>query len=271
MSAAPGWYDAGTPGRLRWWDGTQWTPHESDVPAKVIVAGWYPTPTGQLRWWDGAHWTGMRVKNGAPGIDWATTEQPAISFAFGGIWLALSGLQFAIGAVTSYVSPNGIATLLLAALWIAIGIQGARVRGIPTPGGEPTVIDAVRPLPGEQEAPGAGWYPIAPRVTRWWTGARWAEYVATATGIRPSFHGARSFRIYLVTVWSVLALGALGLLAGVLLLTLGSPDPDDYLAGALGIGLIVGGIILALLGVVLLAVSRLSRRVLIVPERRPGL
>ncbi|WP_085510801.1 DUF2510 domain-containing protein [Plantibacter flavus] len=25
MTAAPGWYEAGTPGKLRWWDGTQWT------------------------------------------------------------------------------------------------------------------------------------------------------------------------------------------------------------------------------------------------------
>ncbi|WP_159501865.1 DUF2510 domain-containing protein [Microbacterium sp. 18062] len=31
-SAPPGWYDAGVPGQLRWWDGTAWTTHVQPMP-----------------------------------------------------------------------------------------------------------------------------------------------------------------------------------------------------------------------------------------------
>jgi hypothetical protein len=269
VSAAPGWYDAGTPGRVRWWDGVQWTAAEQ-VVSTAPAMGWYPTAGGPLRWWDGQRWTGLRVKNGVPGTDWATSEQPAMAWVFGGVFLALAGLQFAVGALGSIASPNGFLTMLLAGLWFAIAVQSGAVRRIPVPVEAPVVLEAVRPLPGEQEGPGAGWYPVAPRTTRWWSGARWGEYVGTAYGVRPTFHGARSLRILTVLCWVLLGLGVLTLLAGVLLLVLGAAAASASWMAFLGVFLLIAGIVVAVLGAALLLMSRYQRRALVVPAGPPA-
>ncbi len=108
MNAAPGWYEAETPGRVRWWDGTQWTAHEAPAgpfatpqPAALPPAGpqpgWYPTKPGELRWWDGRIWTGSRVREGRAGIDWATLEQPVFGWVAGGMFLFAGPVLRAVG------------------------------------------------------------------------------------------------------------------------------------------------------------------------------
>jgi hypothetical protein len=280
VSAAPGWYEAGTPGKLRWWDGVQWTAHETDTapaaPAAVQAPvtplapqgpplGWYPAPGGVLRWWDGARWTGLRVKNGVPGSDWATTEQPGAAWAFGSIFLMLAALQFLLGALGSIVSPNGIATLALAALWFAIAAQSQAVRRIPPPTGDAVVVDVLRPLPGEQEGPGAGWFPLAPRFTRWWTGTRWSQYTGTVYGVRPTFQGERAYRILLIMSWILVGLGVLALLAGIVLMAVAA----ESLWTAIGVIVIIGGVLIVVLGLVILLLSRYQRRVLLLPTNPP--
>jgi hypothetical protein len=228
--------------------------------------GWYPAPGDVLRWWDGSRWTGLRVKNGVPGSDWATAEQPAAAWAFGSIFLALAALQFLLGAMLSTVSPNGLLTLALAALWIAIAVQSQAVRRIPAPTGEAVVIDAVRPLPGEEEGPGAGWFPIAPRFSRWWTGTRWAQYTGTVHGVRPTFQGARAYRVLLIVSWILVGLGVLAVLAGIVLLV---GADDSSLWAAIGVVVLVGAVLFVVLGFVMLLLTRYQRRLLLLPADPP--
>lgn len=285
MNTAPGWYDAGTPGKLRWWDGTQWTAHEAlsapvpapapapaPTPAPQVIgspaAGWYPTPAGPLRWWDGTHWTGLRVKDGKPGIDWSTTEQPVLAWVFGGVFLLLSLAQFSLAALGGSFPWNGFLMLLVALLWFAIAVQDSIIRRIPAPvGAEPVVIDAVRPMPGEQEGPGAGWYPVATRTTRWWTGTRWSQYTGTQYGPRATFHGATAFRRYLIVCWAIIGLGVVATIVGIVLLAMADGEPVGIV---IGVVVLIGGIVFGVLGGVLLLTSRVQRRLLLVPEGPPG-
>ena len=48
MTTAPGWYDdRATPGVLRWFDGTAWTPHTAPLPpAPGASPSWPPEPVG---------------------------------------------------------------------------------------------------------------------------------------------------------------------------------------------------------------------------------
>ncbi len=57
VSAPAGWYDDGS-GRMRWWDGQQWTAHYAPDPRPVgPPPGWYDDGSGRMRWWNGQQWT----------------------------------------------------------------------------------------------------------------------------------------------------------------------------------------------------------------------
>lgn len=244
-------------------------------PRPVPPMGWYPTPRDELRWWDGRSWTGMRVRGGRPGVDWATTDQPGVALSLGFVFLTIGLAQLSLGFGLSASSGAGgwpssspwAAMLLPSALWFAIAIQGFSVRRVPPPASAPAFPDAVRPLPGEQEGYGAGWYPMTLRVSRWWTGARWAPYVGTRFGVRPSFHGARAYRIFRGTAWTLLAIGALCVCGGAFWLA----APFGMGWTTIGVVAVAVGAVFCLLGALFLALSPAQRRVLLPPEAPPRL
>jgi hypothetical protein len=293
MTMAPGWYDAGTPGRVRWWDGVQWTAHEAEArPQKAAVddqpsslgappMGWYETSEGSPRWWDGSRWTSFRMRGGIPGADWAATEQPAVAWVFGSMFfvfgLAQFGLALLIGAISAGGSittlvlwASGPLTLAQAAIFLSMAAKTTAVRRIPVPRSSPAAIDAVRPLPGEQEGLAAGWYSVAPRVTRWWTGARWSEYIGTQHGVRPTFTGARTLRIVRLMGWTIIGIGALGFIGGAALIAFGVNADDHGFRVAMGVLALVGGIMFGILGAACFVMSRRQRHIFLRPQSAPN-
>ncbi|SMG18060.1 DUF2510 domain-containing protein [Agreia pratensis] len=281
MTMAPGWYDAGTPGRVRWWDGVQWTAHEADANPQNSAAvdqpssltapapGWYETVAGFPRWWDGSHWTGLRIKRGVPGADWNTTEQPVMAWVLGCFFLMLALAQFGLGLLAGGIFATGTITFCLAVLWFVMAIQTTAVRRIPVPRSAAVAIDAVRPLPGEQEGADAGWYTVAPNVTRWWTGARWSQYIGTRYGPRPTFTGARMLRILAWMGWIFVGLGGVALVVGAVVLVGGIGANDFGLMAIIGGVILFGGVPFGALGAAVLLLSRLQRRTLLLPEHAP--
>ncbi|MFJ2369248.1 DUF2510 domain-containing protein [Microbacterium sp. NPDC087665] len=285
MTTAPGWYEAGTPGRVRWWDGTQWTEHESEAPvpapaqtspaqtpfaqAAAPLPGWYVTSAESARWWDGKKWTGSRTKNGTPGIDWSTTESVPMTFAMGTMFAALGCVQLVLGILSPGVAFVGAPTLLLAALWFSIGIQTSIVLRIPTPTSAPLMLEIFRPLPGEQEGPGAGWYPISATASRWWTGARWTQYTNSKFGIRPTFHGPQTKITLRRLAIGVFALAAIVAIIGIVFIIVGTNNPENYVASIIGWVMAIGGAAFAGLGALVLAMTKHQTRLLFPPTEPP--
>ena len=303
MAIPPGWYDAGVPGQVRWWDGARWTEHVASAPAPGsqplepvpgvplpsaapstapdsvpgdavsaamdVAMGWYPTTAGRLRWWDGSRWTGLRVKNGKPGTDWATSEQPVLIIILGSLLLGLAVVQLtlSLSAQPSAVLP-GVPALILALLWLAVGAQTFAVRRIPPPFGSPTAPDVVLPLPGTVEGVGAGWEPLTPRVSRWWTGTRWTHYVATRYGVRPTFHGPRGYRRYVINTWVLVGVALASIVAGIVLPLIGAESGNPLLA-ILGVLLLLVGIGLSVVSGVLVILRGSQRRLLLLPKDAP--
>lgn len=293
MDVQPGWYVAGVPGRERWWDGYAWTAHERDAPAPAPVVqpvapaaplaqaapmtsaptlpapGWYQVPGSDLlRWWEGRYWTGFRIKNGRPGTDGVTVEQPVMAWVLGGMFVLLGGMQFLLSLSGGVYIGAGIPFIVLGALWFAIAVRTAALRRTPAPATAPAFPDVVRPLPGEQEGPSAGWYPVTKAATRWWTGARWAQYIATRNGIRPTFHGHRAIVAMRVVVWGILGLALLGVIGGIVLMAVA---PGDAALTFVGAAMLIFGIVFVLLWVVLFLSGRMQERLLRIPAGPPAM
>ncbi|WP_314649801.1 DUF2510 domain-containing protein [uncultured Microbacterium sp.] len=314
MNAAPGWYDAGTPGRVRWWDGQQWTAHEADAPAAVAAPaasapatspvsaapasvpapapapasvpaptpapasapaspttqpGWYQTPAGPARWWDGTKWTAMRTKDGVPGTDWANVEQVGFAWVLGVVFLMLGGTQLSLALMSPSVSFSAVPTLLLAVLWFAIAAQTTAIVRIPAPTSAPLMLDVFRPLPGEQEGAGAGWYPITASTTRWWTGTRWSQYTHARFGIRPTFHSEKTRTMMRRMIVGIFVLAAAVVVAGIIGIVVGSLQGTDDLWTPIGWTLAVGGVVFAGAGGLIAAMMATQVRLLFPPNEPP--
>jgi hypothetical protein len=231
--------------------------------------GWYETGAGSLRWWDGSRWTSSRIGGGTPGADWAATEQPTVAWVLGGMFLTLGVTQFGLAMVVGALWVSGALMWLQALIFFAMAAQTTAVRRIPAPRSSPVAMDAVRPLPGEQEGPAAGWYPVAPRVSRWWTGARWSQYIGTQHGVRPTFTGARTLRIIRRMGWTILGVGTLGLIAGAAAFVIGVNADGNGLTAVIGGVILFGGVLFAGLGAFCFVLLGLHRRTLLPPQFPP--
>lgn len=279
MSAEPGWYDAGVPGRQRWWDGSQWTATERPVleesglghPPVGHPMGWYSVPgTTDVRWWDGSAWTPYRVRGGKPLPDAFAVEPVSVGFVLGFVFLAvaLSQLSLALAGGDAVFSLSPLLFLGVAAVWFVGAITGSRVRKGASPQSAPLPEPAGGPLPGQVEGEGAGWYPMTGQVARWWTGTRWSWYIGQKFGVRPGHAGPRGYRVSMILGWIMAGLGVLAVLGGFLLYWLLGPGLS---AGTVSVAIVVGGIILAALGALVLVLTRVRRDAMVPPEAPPSM
>ena len=317
MTAQPGWYDAGVPGRERWWDGTQWTAHErliapptpaaplhppvqaqhppqqahqagqaGQAPAQQAWAGqafagqptaaaasapmgWYQVPgEGDVRWWDGASWTPYRLRDGRPKADAFAVEPPATALVLGILFMLVGVMQLGTAAIGDSGSfrTTGVLFLIVGAVWLIGSMQSSSVRKKPAPQSGAMWPDAVRPLPGEAEGPGAGWYPVAGQVTRWWTGTRWSWYIGQKYGVRPGHAGPRGYLVSMVLGWVMAGLGLIALIGG----AIGAAVLSGPMV-LIGAGAIVLGVLLLLLGGLILLITHLRRHTMILPTKAPPL
>ncbi|GAB3597674.1 DUF2510 domain-containing protein [Microbacterium tumbae] len=270
MSAPQGWYDAGVPGRQRWWDGAQWTAHERDAFPAAPPMGWYPVPgASDVRWWDGAVWTPYRIRDGRPKPDFLAIEPPNVGVVLGILFLGIGVLQLFSAMLSRsaglFVAP--VLFFLAGALWIAGSIHSSGLRKLPRPASAPVMDPSARPLPGEVEGPDAGWYPMTRQVTRWWTGARWSWYIRMRFGPRPGHAGPRGYLVSMIMGWFLAAVAAIGLVSGILGVVM-APDP---VAGFLSVIGFVFAVLFGALAAFVLLLTRSRRNAMLLPKTPPPL
>ncbi|GAA5145029.1 hypothetical protein GCM10025768_01650 [Microbacterium pseudoresistens] len=272
MNAHPGWYDAGVAGVERWWDGRQWTVHERPLAGAMtgLVAGmgWYPVPgTSDVRWWDGVTWTPYRIHDGRPKPDAFAVEPSGRGLVFGFVFAAIGLAQLFL----FFLSRSGVNAavpilfLLVAAIWLIGAVSTARVAKLPAPQTGPILDPSLQPLPGTTEGPGAGWYAVAGRITRWWTGTRWSWYVAQSVGVRPGHAGPRGYLVSLIVGWVLIGLAAAVVLAGIIGIAVGG-----VVAVLGGVGIFIG-LLFAGLGLFVVLLTRARRFAFILPTQPPPL
>jgi hypothetical protein len=212
MDVQAGWYAAGEPGKVRWWDGTRWTDREAEVPAGpwAVPLGWYMyPPSGQPRWWDGTRWTAYRVKSRRVAVEPYVFEPPALGWIIGGAFVVMGTLNLTGGSASPSVIGLGVVLLGLAVLYFVGAGRAVARRRVAAPTTAALINDSLRPFPGDVEGSDAGWYPVTGIVHRWWTGSRWAEYVSESGSVRPTQFGPRSYRVAMI---GSAALGVVGLI-----------------------------------------------------------
>lgn len=274
MSSPQGWYDAGVPGRQRWWDGAHWTAHERVAPpvAPPITPsmGWYPAPgTADVRWWDGTTWTPFRIRDGKPKPDAFAIEPPSAGLIVGILFIVIALMQFGLALIAR--TPGFFATpvlfLAIAVIWIMGAHHSQAVRKLPAPQSAPIVDAVAQPLPGEVEGPDAGWYPMTAQTTRWWTGARWSWYVATRLGPRPGYAGPRGYLVSMIVGWFVAGLAVIGLL----LVVAGSVIEQGPVTGFMIVIGIIFAVVFAGVAVFTLLLTRSRRNAMLLPTSPPPL
>lgn len=270
MSTPQGWYDAGTPGRQRWWDGTQWTAHEQETPPTTPPMGWYQVPdSADVRWWDGVMWTPYRIRAGRPRPDALAVEPAQMGFFLGIVFFVLAMLQLSAAVITRNPGNFVLPVLLLTAavVWfVGAGYTRALTRNA-APRTAPIVDATSRPLPGEVEGPNAGWYPVTRQASRWWTGSRWSWYIGTKMGARPGHAGPRGYLISMIAGWAVAAIALLALILTVVGAVMAQ---GPYSGGIIVIGVMLTVVFSGLAAFALL-LTRSRRNAMLLPTTPPPL
>ncbi|KDA05263.1 hypothetical protein DC31_04120 [Microbacterium sp. CH12i] len=289
MNAQPGWYDAGVPGQERWWDGTQWTAHERAVVvaaqavqavqaqqpvqaqyaapvAQAAPMGWFPVVgTSDVRWWDGGGWTPYRLRDGKSRPDAFAIEPASTGMTLGILFIVLGFTQFNTYSLSGQPGLAITPVLFLASgvIWLIGSFRVSQLKKLSVPSTVPVFDPSTRPLPGEAEGAGAGWYPVAGRVTRWWTGTQWSHYVGQKFGVRPAHAGARGYRVSMIAGWVLAGVGALGVVLGIAMIAL--------LDRWVGVAVIIPAVILGLAGGLIVLLTYIRRYTMILPTQAPPL
>ena len=240
----------------------------SPLPAQM---GWYIVPgSTEARWWDGRNWTAYRIRPTGPKPDWFATEPPLIGFALGPLFMLLGVLQFTLrsSAFDSFTSTgrfSGTLFVLLGGFWLIMATAMALVRAKPRPAAVQLLSPMVEPLPGRVEGPRAGWIALSPRVSRWWSGARWAEYVFENKKVRPTYGGRRAYRRSQLLSLVLLGIGALSTIIAVFVL----PGAVGHTARWFGIYLTGFGVTLLVLSGLILLILYARRHSFLLPKTAP--
>lgn len=234
-------------------------PHMQTAPM-----GWFPVAgTADVRWWDGTAWTPYRIRDGKARPDAFAIEPGSTGVVLGLVFILLGFTQFSTYSLSG--QPVFVITPALffvaGVLWLVGGLRVSRLKKLPEPTTAPVLDAVVRPLPGEAEGAGAGWFPVAGQIARWWTGVRWSPYIAQKFGVRPSQYGPRSYRASMNVGWILTGLGVLGAAFGV------------AAVGALGwwtaAVIIVPALVIALAAGAVLLTTYLRRYAMILPTQPP--
>lgn len=271
LNAQPGWYDAGVPGMQRWWDGAQWTSHQREAirpqfATPLAPMGWFPVVgTTDVRWWDGASWTPYRLRDDRPRPDALAIEPENTAVVLGLVFVVLSVTQFGTYSLAGqpFFAVTPVLFLLSGILWLIGGLRVGQLKKLPAPATMPVFDPSVRPLPGEVEGSGAGWFPVAGQVTRWWTGAQWSSYVGQKFGVRPTHSGRRAYRASMAVGWVFAGLGVLGTVVGIIVI--------GVLGRWEGLAVVIPAVIAVVIALLVLLLTHIRRFTLIHPPHAPQL
>lgn len=228
--------------------------------------GWFPVVgTSDVRWWDGAVWTPYRLRGGKPRPDAFAIEPGSNGFALGIVFIVLGITQFSTNGLSGqpFFAFTPFLFLVAGALWLIGGFRTRQLSTHPAPSTAPVFDAATRPLPGEVDGAGAGWFAVSGQVTRWWTGTQWSPYVGQKIGVRPTQHGERSYRVSMIMGWVFAILGSIGTVLGFVLIY--------ALDRWVGVAIVVPGLIGVVIGGLVLALTYIRRYTMILPPQAPPL
>jgi hypothetical protein len=233
--------------------------------ASYVPMGWFPVAgTADVRWWDGAGWTPYRLHDGKPRPDALAIEPGNTGLVLGLVFIMLGVTQFSTYTLYSgqpFFAFTPVLFLAAGVTWLIGGFRARRLTKLPAPTTPPVFVASARPLPGEVEAAGAGWFAVSGGVTRWWTGTRWSPYIQQRIGVRPTQSGERAYRISLALGWVFAGLGALGTVLGFLLI---------YALGRwVGVAVVVPALIAGVIGALVLVLTYIRRYAMILPPHSP--
>lgn len=249
----------------RWWDGAQWTEHQREIAQPQYAApaapmGWFPVvDTADVRWWDGAGWTPYRIRGGKPRPDAFAIEPENTGVVLGIVFIALGITQFGTYSLSGqpFFAFAPALFVLSGIIWLIGGIRASQLKNLPAPSTVQVFDPSTRPLPGEVEGADAGWFPVAGKVTRWWTGTQWSSYIGQKFGVRPTHSGARAYRVSMTVGWVLAGLGVLGAVVGFTVF--------GAFGRWVGVAIIIPAVIALVVAVLVLLLTHTRRFTMILP------
>ncbi|MGO2685184.1 MAG: hypothetical protein ACTIAA_13225, partial [Microbacterium sp.] len=232
--------------------------------AEPTPMGWFPVAgTSDVRWWDGTGWTPYRLRGGTPRPDAFAIEPATTGVVLGCVFILLAISQWSTYNLSGQPFFIFVSVLFVftGIVWLIGGIQAARLKKLPRPSTVPVFAPSTRPLPGETDGPGAGWYSVTGQVSRWWTGTQWSAYVGQRLGVRPTHAGRRGYRVSMAVGWAFVGFGAVGAVVGIIMISV--------LGRWEGMAVLFVAAIVLIAGAFLLPLMYTRRYTMILPSRPP--